>query len=70
MRGITADLSRPGEGGRVVGEAVRILAELGTPLLIHQPNYSMFNRWIEEGLLDVLDVAALPWGAYGVLEDQ
>ncbi|MGC9667755.1 L-glyceraldehyde 3-phosphate reductase [Planosporangium sp. 12N6] len=36
-------------------EAVRILRELGTPLLIHQPSYSMFNRWIEDGLLDVLD---------------
>jgi L-glyceraldehyde 3-phosphate reductase len=36
-------------------EAARILRELGTPLLIHQPNYSMFNRWIEGGLLDVLD---------------
>jgi L-glyceraldehyde 3-phosphate reductase len=36
-------------------EAVRILRELGTPLLIHQPNYSMFNRWIEDELLDVLD---------------
>jgi L-glyceraldehyde 3-phosphate reductase len=35
-------------------EAVRILQDLGTPLLIHQPNYSMFNRWIEGGLLDVL----------------
>jgi L-glyceraldehyde 3-phosphate reductase len=35
-------------------EAVRILRELGTPLLIHQPSYSMLNRWIEEGLLDVL----------------
>ncbi|WP_100406088.1 L-glyceraldehyde 3-phosphate reductase [Bacillus solitudinis] len=35
-------------------EAVRILNELGTPLLIHQPNYSMFNRWIEDGLQDVL----------------
>ncbi len=35
-------------------EAVRILAELGTPLLIHQPSYSMLNRWIEEELLDVL----------------
>ena len=32
-----------------------ILRELGTPLLIHQPSYSMFNRWIEDGLLDVLD---------------
>ncbi|MEJ7647928.1 MAG: L-glyceraldehyde 3-phosphate reductase [Nakamurella sp.] len=35
-------------------EAAQILAELGTPLLIHQPSYSMLNRWIEGGLLDVL----------------
>jgi L-glyceraldehyde 3-phosphate reductase len=35
-------------------EAVTILEELGTPLLIHQPSYSMLNRWVEEGLLDVL----------------
>ena len=35
-------------------EAVAILRELGTPLLIHQPSYSMLNRWIEGGLLDVL----------------
>ncbi len=35
-------------------EAVRILRELGTPLLIHQPSYSMLNRWVEDGLLDVL----------------
>jgi len=35
--------------------AATILRELGTPLLIHQPSYSMFNRWIEDGLLDVLD---------------
>jgi L-glyceraldehyde 3-phosphate reductase len=35
-------------------EAVRILRELGTPLLIHQPSYSLLNRWIEEDLLDVL----------------
>ena len=35
-------------------EAVAILRSLGTPLLIHQPSYSMFNRWIEDGLLDVL----------------
>ncbi len=38
-------------------EAARILRELGTPLLIHQPNYSMFNRWIEAELLDVLEAA-------------
>ena len=36
-------------------EAARILRQLGTPLLIHQPSYSMLNRWIEGGLLDVLD---------------
>jgi L-glyceraldehyde 3-phosphate reductase len=36
-------------------EAARILRELGTPLLIHQPSYSMLNRWIEQGLLDALD---------------
>ncbi|MEA2136160.1 MAG: L-glyceraldehyde 3-phosphate reductase [Solirubrobacteraceae bacterium] len=35
-------------------EAVRIFRELGTPLLIHQPSYSLLNRWIEEDLLDVL----------------
>jgi L-glyceraldehyde 3-phosphate reductase len=33
---------------------VAILRDLGTPLLIHQPSYSMLNRWIEEDLLDVL----------------
>jgi L-glyceraldehyde 3-phosphate reductase len=36
-------------------QAAAILRELGTPLLIHQPNYSMFNRWIEAELLDVLE---------------
>jgi L-glyceraldehyde 3-phosphate reductase len=37
-------------------EAATILRELGTPLLIHQPSYSMINRWVEEdGLLDTLD---------------
>jgi L-glyceraldehyde 3-phosphate reductase len=35
-------------------QAIAILRELGTPLLIHQPSYSMLNRWVEEGLLDVL----------------
>ncbi|NHC45359.1 L-glyceraldehyde 3-phosphate reductase [Motilibacter aurantiacus] len=37
--------------------AAEILRELGTPLLIHQPSYSMLNRWIENGLLDTLDEA-------------
>ena len=35
-------------------EAAAILRDLGTPLLIHQPSYSLLNRWIEGGLLDVL----------------
>ncbi|GIQ66285.1 hypothetical protein PACILC2_48530 [Paenibacillus cisolokensis] len=36
-------------------QAISILKELGTPLAIHQPSYSMLNRWIEDGLQDVLD---------------
>jgi L-glyceraldehyde 3-phosphate reductase len=36
-------------------QAIEILAGLGTPLLIHQPSYSLLNRWIERGLLDVLE---------------
>src|SRR5579863_1862283 len=36
-------------------EAIEILRRLGTPLLIHQPSYSMLNRWIEPELLDVLE---------------
>lgn len=35
-------------------EIAMILKELRTPFIIHQPNYSMFNRWVEDGLLDVL----------------
>lgn len=35
-------------------KAAQILRDLGTPLLIHQPKYNMFDRWIEDGLLDVL----------------
>ena len=38
-------------------EAARLLRELGTPLLIHQPSYSMLNRWIEGGLLDTLEAS-------------
>jgi L-glyceraldehyde 3-phosphate reductase len=40
--------------GRRTQEAIAILSRLGTPLLIHQPSYSMLNRWIEEDLLEVL----------------
>src|SRR5436189_5421994 len=35
-------------------QAVAILKQLGTPCLIHQPRYSMFDRWVENGLMDVL----------------
>ena len=42
-------------GGQRTREAAQILREMGTPLLIHQPSYSMLNRWIEEDLLDVLE---------------
>ena len=35
--------------------AFEVLKDLGTPCLIHQPSYSMFNRWVEDGLLDVLE---------------
>jgi L-glyceraldehyde 3-phosphate reductase len=36
-------------------EAAAIMKRLGTPLLIHQPSYSLLNRWVEGGLLDVLE---------------
>jgi L-glyceraldehyde 3-phosphate reductase len=36
-------------------EAVQILQRLGTPCVIHQPSYNMFNRWIEAGLLDAVE---------------
>ncbi|GAB3937633.1 L-glyceraldehyde 3-phosphate reductase [Kribbella sp. NPDC056345] len=56
-------------------EAARILQELGTPLLIHQPSYSMLNRWIEEDLLDAvgeLGVGVIAFSplAQGVLTDR
>jgi L-glyceraldehyde 3-phosphate reductase len=41
--------------GERTREAAAILREMGTPLLIHQPSYSMLNRWIEEDLLDAAD---------------
>ncbi len=42
-------------GPELTRQACEILRELGTPLLIHQPSYSMLNRWIENGLLDALE---------------
>jgi L-glyceraldehyde 3-phosphate reductase len=40
-------------------QAARIMRELGTPLLVHQPSYSMIDRWIEDGLLDTLEEEGL-----------
>ena len=56
-------------------EASRILKELGTPCLIHQPKYSMFVRWVEEELLDVLEaegIGCIPFSplAQGLLTDR
>ncbi|MBB5646325.1 L-glyceraldehyde 3-phosphate reductase [Pedobacter cryoconitis] len=56
-------------------EALRILKELGTPCLIHQPKYSMFERWIEGGLLDLLGeqgVGCIPFSplAQGLLTNK
>ena len=48
-------------------EAVTILRGLGTPLLIHQPSYSMLNRWIEDRLLDVLGTEGVGSIAFSVL---
>jgi L-glyceraldehyde 3-phosphate reductase len=55
--------------------AIEILQQLGTPCLIHQPKYSMFERWVENGLLDVLEdngVGCIPFSplAQGLLTDR
>jgi L-glyceraldehyde 3-phosphate reductase len=55
--------------------AIEILKQLGTPCLIHQPKYSMFERWVENGLLDVLEdngVGCIPFSplAQGLLTDR
>ena len=62
-------------GAEQTREAARILKELGTPLLIHQPKYSMFERWIEDSLLDVLGdegIGCIPFSplAQGLLTDR
>lgn len=56
-------------------KAIAILKQLGTPCLIHQPKYSMFVRWVEEGLLDVLEkegVGCIPFSplAQGLLTNK
>ena len=56
-------------------QAIKILKALGTPLLIHQPRYNMFDRWIENGLTDVLSregIGSIVFSplAQGVLTDK
>jgi len=56
-------------------EAVKILNHLGTPCIIHQPKYSMFERWVEESLLDALEkhqVGCIPFSplAQGLLSNK
>jgi L-glyceraldehyde 3-phosphate reductase len=56
-------------------KALAILRRLGTPCLIHQPKYSMFERWVEDGLLDLLEkegVGCIPFSplAQGLLTDK
>jgi L-glyceraldehyde 3-phosphate reductase len=56
-------------------KAIKILKDNGTPCLIHQPKYSMFERWVEDGLLDLLEkerVGCIPFSplAQGLLTDK
>lgn len=56
-------------------QAAAILRDLGTPCLIHQPSYNMFNRWVEEGLLETLTeegVGCIPFSplSQGLLTDK
>ncbi len=48
-------------------QAAKILKDLGAPCVIHQPSYSIFNRWIEDGLLDALDVHGIGCIAFSCL---
>jgi len=48
-------------------KAIEVLKEMGTPMLIHQPNYSMMNRWVENGLTDVLREKGVGMIAFGPL---
>ncbi|ULQ53330.1 L-glyceraldehyde 3-phosphate reductase [Flavihumibacter fluvii] len=62
---------QPAEAAR----AIEILRGLGTPCLIHQPKYSMFDRWVEDGLLDVLGeqgIGCIPFSplAQGILTNK
>jgi L-glyceraldehyde 3-phosphate reductase len=56
-------------------QAIQLLKQMGTPVIIHQPKYSMFERWVEGGLLDVLEeegIGCIPFSplAQGLLTDK
>lgn len=62
-------------GPKEAAEAIAILRKLGTPCLIHQPRYNMLDRWIEDGLLEVLEgegVGCIPFSplAQGLLTNK
>jgi L-glyceraldehyde 3-phosphate reductase len=74
-RGLTRYVGISSYGPDRTREAATILRELGTPLLIHQPSYSLLNRWVEDQLLDVLGeegVGAIVFSplAQGLLTDR
>ncbi|MET3114725.1 L-glyceraldehyde 3-phosphate reductase [Pedobacter sp. CG_S7] len=62
-------------GAEEASKAIQMLKEMGTPCLIHQPKYSMFERWPEDGLLDILEqtgVGCIPFSplAQGLLTNK
>jgi L-glyceraldehyde 3-phosphate reductase len=74
-RGLTRYVGISSYGPERTREAASILRELGTPLLIHQPSYSLLNRWVEPQLLDVLGeegIGAIVFSplAQGLLTDR
>jgi L-glyceraldehyde 3-phosphate reductase len=74
-RGLTRYVGISSYGPERTREAAAMLRELGTPLLIHQPSYSLLNRWIEHGLLETLGaegVGAIVFSplAQGLLTDR
>jgi L-glyceraldehyde 3-phosphate reductase len=74
-RGLARYVGISSYGPERTEQAAQILRDLGTPLLIHQPSYSMLNRWIEDGLLDVLGregIGAIVFSplAQGLLTDK
>lgn len=56
-------------------KAIKLLKDMGTPVIIHQPKYSMFDRWVEDGLLEVLEkeeIGCIPFSplAQGLLTNK